>query len=134
MCGISVLVASFDSPEHARTLRAMHAPIRHRGPDDERVVTIAGGQPTLHRDVRALDDAPSFATGMAFRRLKIVDLSEASAQPMASRDGRVWIVFNGEIYNFRELASELRRLGHPIETHGDTEVILAAYEEWGTDC
>ena len=112
----------------------MHAPIRHRGPDDERAVTIAAGVPALHRDVRALDAAPSFATGMAFRRLKIVDVSEASAQPMASRDGRVWIVFNGEIYNFRELGSQLRARGHSIDTHGDTEVILAAYDEWGTDC
>jgi asparagine synthase (glutamine-hydrolysing) len=135
VCGISVLIANTDSPEHAAALRAMHAPIRHRGPDDERCVVISErGEAKLLRDIGALDERPSFAVGMAFRRLKIVDLSEASAQPMASPDGTIWIVFNGEIYNFRELASELTSAGHSFISHGDTEVLLAAYEEWGTDC
>jgi asparagine synthase (glutamine-hydrolysing) len=133
MCGISVLVSSSASPAHGAALAAMHAPIRHRGPDDERAVVVHDGA-AVRVAVGALAEAPSFTAGMAFRRLKIVDLSDASAQPMGSRDGRVWIVFNGEIYNFRELARELATRGHHFASHGDTEVLLAAYEEWGTDC
>lgn len=129
------MIAPFESPQHAATLRAMHARIRHRGPDDERAAIFDQlGDVTLLRDVRALDQSTPFCAGMAFRRLKIVDLSEASSQPMASHDGKLWIVFNGEIYNFRELARELVAHGYAFESRGDTEVILAAYEEWGTDC
>jgi asparagine synthase (glutamine-hydrolysing) len=138
MCGISVLIAPSSSPENAAILRAMHAPIRHRGPDDERAVVLQPDGTARRLRIEELDHefngAPSFAIGMAFRRLKIVDLSDASAQPMVSRDGKSWIVFNGEIYNFRELARELAARGHQLTTHGDTEVLLAAYQEWGTDC
>ena len=71
---------------------------------------------------------------MGHRRLAIIDLDERSAQPMVSTSGRSWIVFNGEIYNYKELRSELIERGHHFRTDGDTEVILAAWEEWGEDC
>jgi len=75
-------------------------------------------------------------SGLAFghRRLAIIDLSEAGRQPMASADGQLAITFNGEIYNYRELRVQLRDRGHEFHTQGDTEVLLAAYAEWGVDC
>lgn len=71
---------------------------------------------------------------LGHRRLSILDLSEAGHQPMASTDGRLWIVFNGEIYNYRELRAELKSQGFSFQTETDTEVILAAYQYYGTDC
>src|SRR5262249_2659669 len=82
----------------------------------------------------ALNTASAPRVGFAFRRLKICDLSTAADQPMGSSDGKTWIVFNGEIYNFLALRSELEAKGHVFRSHGDTEVILAAFEEWGEDC
>ena len=113
MCGISVIVDPRARDLRER-LRAMHAPIRHRGPD---------GEGFLERDTFAF----------AFRRLRIQDLSDAASQPMPSHDEQVWIVFNGEIYNFKELRRELEG-DYAFRSTGDTEVILAAYEQWGTKC
>ena len=110
MCGIT---AVFGRGDVAEVARRMHAPIRHRGPDAEGFAAF-----------------PNAA--LAFRRLKIVDLSEAAAQPMQRGDR--WLVFNGEIYNYRELRAELRALGHEFRSDGDAEVILAAHEQWGVDC
>jgi asparagine synthase (glutamine-hydrolysing) len=98
------------------TVQAMTAALAHRGPDDhgywDRV-----------------------ADGVAFghRRLSILDTSSAGRQPMRSRSGRLHIVYNGEIYNFREIRSELQALGHRFETQTDTEALLAAWESWGSD-
>jgi asparagine synthase (glutamine-hydrolysing) len=80
--------------------------------------------------------APDGRVGLAHRRLSIIDLSEAAAQPMCNEDGTLWVVFNGEIYNHAEIRTELERIGgHRWKTdHSDTEVILHAFEEWGIDC
>lgn len=86
----------------------------HRGPDDSGVWTAPG-------------------VGLGFRRLAIIDLA-GSPQPMRSADGRAVLVFNGEIYNFRELRRELKELGAEFRTDGDGEVILAAWQRWGVDC
>lgn len=86
---------------------------------------------------RGPDDAGSFAEGpvaFGFRRLSILDLSPAGHQPMASSDGRLHVMHNGEIYNYLELRTELERLGARFRTGTDTEVILAAYQRWGTGC
>ncbi|MEY4760514.1 MAG: hypothetical protein RLZZ200_370 [Pseudomonadota bacterium] len=88
----------------------------HRGPDD-------GG-------IQALDDSRLW---FGHRRLAILDLSPLGHQPMASADGSLWIAFNGEVYNFREIRAELEALGHYFKSHSDTEVILAASREWGLD-
>ena len=72
--------------------------------------------------------------GIGHLRLSILDLTDAGRQPMRTRDGRVWITYNGEVYNYVELKQELEALGHVFRTRTDTEVILAAYRAWGTDC
>jgi asparagine synthase (glutamine-hydrolysing) len=95
-------------------IRAMMDTIRHRGPDDE----------GLHVDSEM---------GLGFRRLSIIDLSSGH-QPISNEDGTVWIVFNGEIYNYRELRSFLLSKGHVFTTQTDTEVIVHLYEEFGTEC
>lgn len=88
--------------------------IAHRGPDDE----------------GSLVDGP---LGFGFRRLSIIDI-EGGHQPMRGADGSTWLVFNGEIYNFKELRKELSGKGHSFSTRSDTEVILRAYAEWGIEC
>lgn len=72
--------------------------------------------------------------GLGHTRLAVIDLSEAARQPMRSEDGRIWLVFNGEIYNFRELRIDLERRGHRFRSGSDTEVILRLYEEEGVEC
>jgi asparagine synthase (glutamine-hydrolysing) len=135
MCGISALLDRAASPGGVESLARMHAPIRHRGPDGEGFLVVDASDralrlPSLH----AAPTATRMRVGLAFRRLKILDLTEAAAQPMASPDGALWIVFNGEIYNFRELRGELQERGRVFRSTGDTEVALAAFEAWGEGC
>jgi asparagine synthase (glutamine-hydrolysing) len=113
MCGIAGFVNRQSSPAEARDerLAAMCAAIRHRGPDDE----------GRHVDEFA-------ALGM--RRLSIIDLATGH-QPMTNEDGTLRLVFNGEIYNYRELAADLRTFGHHFRSSSDTEVIVHAWEQWG---
>src|SRR5215210_3883336 len=117
MCGITgfrntTLQQSAD--EMLATTRRMSDTLLHRGPDDEGAWA---------------DAAAGIALG--FRRLSIIDLSPEGHQPMASADGRYVLIFNGEIYNFRELRRELEANGHGFRGHSDTEVMLAAFTEWG---
>ncbi|MBI1734380.1 MAG: asparagine synthase (glutamine-hydrolyzing) [Candidatus Rokubacteria bacterium] len=113
MCGIagSVLPRADRRPDEA-VLRRMAECLRHRGPDDE----------GFHVDA---------SIGLAIRRLNVIDL-ETGHQPMTGEDGRVHVVFNGEIYNFRELRAELEALGHTFRTRSDTEAIVHGWEAWGT--
>ncbi len=134
MCGISAVIAPSSSPEVTRDVLKMHAPIRHRGPDGEGILLSDAGRVRRFSETASVPSDASASVAFAFRRLKIMDLSDAASQPMSSRDETVWIVFNGEIYNFRSLRSELTGRGHTFHTSGDTEVILAAYEEWGDAC
>jgi asparagine synthase (glutamine-hydrolysing) len=132
MCGISVLLDISDSRRFTSRLLAMHSVIPHRGPDGEGFLVLdTEGAVTRVDNVEALRTAGVPRFGFAFRRLKICDLTQAAAQPMGSTDGRTWVCFNGEIYNFRELRRELEAKGHVFRTNGDTEVVLAAFEEWG---
>lgn len=153
MCGISAIVSLRPAPL-AGLIRSMTDVIRHRGPDDEGygLFCMADQQPILYGGVdtpqetyhshtpyapaapieAASVDASVIALG--HRRLSILDISPSGHQPMAGADGRYWIVFNGEIYNFLELREELRQLGHEFHTQTDTEVLLAAYAEWGRAC
>src|SRR5687767_15815352 len=115
MCGIAGFADS--SRSSGRTseadvslVRSMCDVIRHRGPDDEGVHT-----------------EPGVALGM--RRLSIIDLSTGN-QPIHNEDRTVWVVFNGEIYNYRELRQSLEQAGHRFYTSSDTETIVHGYEEW----
>src|SRR5947209_2593653 len=92
--------------------------IRHRGPDD---------------DGFYIEDLGDVGVGLGFRRLSIIDL-ESGNQPIGNEDGSVQIVFNGEVYNFRELRRELEGHGHRFATEADTEVIVHLYEEEGPRC
>ena len=112
MCGICG-EWRFDGPARDAALEAMLPTLAQRGPDDE-------GR-WLHEGV-----------ALGHRRLSIIDLSERSHQPMV--DGELALVFNGAIYNYRELRRELQARGHRFVSEGDTEVILKAYREWGEDC
>ena len=123
MCGICGYV-SFDR-EHAfpeGALEAMAGAMRHRGPDDEGYFRAA------------FDDGRGpAAVGLGFRRLSIIDLA-GGHQPMANEDETVWVVFNGEIYNFQELRPSLEAKGHRFRTRSDTEVLVHLYEEHGVEC
>jgi len=113
MCGIAGYV-DFQTPVDEPTLQRMERVLEHRGPDEGKVWTDG-------------------TCGFAHRRLRIIDLSPSAAQPMSNEDGRLWIVFNGEIYNFRHLREELLKLGHRFRSRSDTEVLLHGYESWGTE-
>jgi asparagine synthase (glutamine-hydrolysing) len=131
VCGISVVLDPAASPDSAGTLLRMHGPIRHRGPDGEGFLTVERTGRCLRTDHEGAAGSAEPLLGFAFRRLKILDLSESAAQPMSSADGSLWLVFNGEIYNFRELRRELEAAGRVFRSSGDTEVVLAAIERWG---
>lgn len=115
MCGIAVTFSKTGQPADRHVLDRMMASQIHRGPDQGAVY---------------LDGT----VGMGFRRLAILDLSETGHQPMVSDDGGCVLVFNGEIFNFQELRDELRAFGYHFRSSGDSEVLLAAYRQWGRDC
>jgi asparagine synthase (glutamine-hydrolysing) len=112
MCGILGIVEFKGSRLGEATVLAMRDSMMHRGPDDAGVF--------LNGNV-----------ALAHRRLSIIDLSEAGHQPMSNEDGSLWLVFNGEIYNYVELAAELKQKGHIFRSNTDSEVILHLYEEEG---
>ena len=136
MCGISAIINPLgNDPDLLPRLARMHAVIPHRGPDGEGFLAVGASQATARSDrLETLADVGPVQVGLAFRRLRICDLSPAAQQPMAGANGEHWLVFNGEIYNFRELRRELEAHGHPFRTHGDTEVVLHAYTQWGSGC
>src|SRR3569833_1946832 len=100
-------------PVARRDIAMMTRTMTHRGPDDEGYYV----------------DGP---IGFGFRRLSIIDLA-GGHQPMSDAEESVWVVFNGEIYNFKELRLELQQRGHRFRTRSDTEVIVHGYKEWGTE-
>ena len=135
MCGIAGMVALNGSPVQPAILQQMADRLAHRGPDGEGFV-FAAGRPHATRHVALrhtgqwLQGEP-VTVGLAHRRLAIIDLSDRGLQPMASPDGTVWLVFNGEIYNFLELRRTLRGHGVCFRTETDTEVLLQGYLRWG---
>lgn len=116
MCGFVALL-DFNKNSQLESLQSMTRTLHHRGPDGE-------GFEMFQKD--------NYCLGMGHKRLSILDLSAAGKQPMHLHD--LHIIFNGEIYNFEEINEELKGLGHNFYSHSDTETILHAYKEWGTDC
>src|SRR5512140_495092 len=115
MCGIAGIFNLEDrDPVEERDLRQMLGMIRHRGPDEFGIYL----------------DGP---IGLGNARLSIIDLS-GGQQPIPNEDGNLWIVFNGEIFNYVELRPELEAKGHKFTTSSDTEVLLHMYEEYGAGC
>src|SRR6476659_2010568 len=102
-----------NAPVDPEIIWRMADSIAHRGPDDEGYFV-------------------SGPIGLGFRRLSIIDLA-GGHQPMADAEKTVWVIFNGEIYNFKELRTELESRGHRFLTKSDTEVIIHGYKQWGTD-
>src|ERR1044071_3281972 len=114
MCGIAGLVRFDGRPVLETDVRAMCRMMAHRGPDEEVVFLGAG-------------------VGMGMRRLSIIDL-DGGQQPVSNEDGTVWVVFNGEIYNYAELRRALIAKGHTFRTASDTETIVHLYEDCGPNC
>jgi len=114
MCGIAGIVRADEGAVDRDLLERMNEAIRHRGPDEDGFYFNDG-------------------VGLAMRRLAIIDL-KTGQQPIHNHDRTKWLVFNGEIYNYREVRGQLEKLGHKFYTDSDTEVVVAAYDEYGTDC
>jgi asparagine synthase (glutamine-hydrolysing) len=115
MCGIAGIYDKDGAPVEQAALERMAGAIRHRGPDGDGFYYGEG-------------------VGLAHLALRIIDLSDAARQPMSNEDGRLRLIFNGEIYNYRELRPDLEARGHRFRSQSDSENILHAYEEWGPGC
>jgi len=113
MCGIAGIIGQADELVDAADVRRMCKTIIHRGPDDEGIYAVG-------------------PIGLGMRRLSIIDLA-GGRQPVHNEDKSIWVVFNGEIYNFPDLRRELEARGHNFYTHTDTEVIVHGYKQWGED-
>lgn len=115
MCGIAGVFEASGQPVDLGVLKRMTAAVAHRGPDGDGFFVDQG-------------------IGLGHRRLSIIDLSDAAAQPLRNETGDVVLIYNGEIFNFRELRAELEAKGHQFASATDSEVIVHGYEEWGDDC
>jgi asparagine synthase (glutamine-hydrolysing) len=118
MCGIYGYLSPKETIDPA-ILRRMGQMLKHRGPDDE-------GETIL--------DSSDMSVGLGHKRLSIIDLSSAGKQPMTNEDETIWITFNGEIYNFREIRKEMECKGHKLRSRSDTEVVIHLYEDLGVKC
>jgi len=137
MCAIAGIYSAAGRPVDLRILEAMIRVQAHRGPDGEGYVLLdpsAREKPLAVKGPGTPTAGARHALGLGHRRLAIVDLSPLGHQPMATEDGRCWVTYNGEIYNHVELRAELRGKGHRFRSASDTEVLLAAYQEWGEAC
>lgn len=150
MCGIAgIVLKEKNSFDLGHKIVSMSDALSHRGPDGEGFIfatenTVTPCCHTLKKkyergDLKYIPQSPvvefpgSFLA-FAHRRLSIIDLSESGHQPMCNTNGNLWIVFNGEIYNYIELRDELKTLGHTFVSESDTEVVLMAYTQWGQAC
>lgn len=122
MCGIAGIIDSKGQVIDITLLKKMADTLRHRGPDNEGFYLTPP---------RQRFKGPS--AGLGHRRLSIIDL-ECGGQPLSNEDKTIWVILNGEIYNFQELRKELEDIGHTFRTKSDTEVIVHAYESFGEDC
>src|SRR5712691_6848134 len=129
MCGIAGLVLGISEPVKSEEVCTLFQHLKHRGPDDAGLLYHHQGKVHLQQGERHEGFVADVV--LVHCRLSILDLSEAGWQPMGTPEGRYYIVFNGEIYNYLELRAELEALGYQFCSRSDTEVLLAAYAEWG---
>ena len=154
MCGFFAIYSNIGLQQYQESFSKMNSLIRHRGPDDEGFVcfdlrsnqynTCYGEEtPTqvkssnyLYSPKNHIDslNESSFDIAFGHRRLSIIDLSPAGHQPMSSADGKYWIVYNGEVYNFKEIRKLLVDKGVQFQSNTDTEVVLQSYIQWGERC
>ena len=155
MCGIVGAISLNHQPLQVERLKPMVDVIAHRGPDDAGyLVWQTGTHHALGQDftdsqfqdvcpLLPVIDSPSGQNRLhsekwdlffGHRRLSIIDLSPRGHQPMCDKSRKIWLIYNGEIYNFREIRQELKGLGYHFFSTSDTEVIIHAYHQWGTDC
>jgi len=133
MCGLAALVSPSESL-NPDLIRSMGSLVAHRGPDDDGYAAFSGQDLTVDHSAGISSQSGSAQVALGHRRLSIIDLTAAGHQPMGDATGRLWIVFNGEIYNYRALRAELESRGREFRSNTDTEAILAAYAEWGPEC
>jgi asparagine synthase (glutamine-hydrolysing) len=151
MCGISISISPSNKINIAE-FEKQNSIINHRGPDDEGYVFFdknnnfmaVGGNDTpqevyestlLYSPKGKINEmSGDYSLALGHRRLSIIDVSPYGHMPMSNSESKLWITFNGEIYNYLEIREELMELGHIFNTQTDTEVILAAYKEWGIEC
>ena len=159
MCGIVGVLSLYKKTINLRYLKPMADKISHRGPDDAGYLCLNSGtfdekNKTFYKyftekkfqnkinPLPALDSesfrrelySQNFDLYMGHRRLSILDVSYAGHQPMSDSSKNIWISYNGEIYNFKQLRSELKKFGHIFKSNSDTEVIIYAYKQWGINC
>lgn len=138
MCGISLIISK--NSEQIQNIQAMNDSIYHRGPDSYgyKLFGRSKNYDESVLNIKNISDEDCFPADifMTFghRRLSIVDLTDAGRQPMTDDSGIYWIIFNGEIFNYQSIRSDLERNGYVFNTKTDTEVILNAYKEWGINC
>lgn len=119
MCGICGIINLDGNPVSRDVIHSMCTALIHRGPDDEGAYISSQSKPSA---------------GLGHRRLKIIDLTEAGHQPIANEDGSVWLILNGEIYNYQQLRKDLEDEGHQFRSNTDAEVVLHLYEDFAEDC
>ncbi len=151
MCGIAGIINKQKNALGVNQLIQLSKTIAHRGPDGEGFVLIDDGKakpflsdvnelntskelPFLSNEKIKSQEQKSFDVGLAHRRLSIIDLSALGHQPMSTKEGKYWITFNGEIYNYLELKEDLVKKGFSFFSNTDTEVVLNAYKHWGKNC
>lgn len=132
MCGIAGIVSN--TPIDLRVIQPMTEMQTHRGPDSGALFFLTNAKASRMESNTALNEPISGTLALGHRRLSIIDTSSDGIQPMHSTKSDCWISYNGEIYNYKELRTELTQQGCRFETETDTEVILRAYEQWGTQC
>lgn len=128
MCGICALFSEEYDPDGRSCVERALLRAAHRGPDSRGIISGLGD-----RVAGQGEHGPSQWI-LGHVRLAIIDLSSAGTQPMSDAERRVWLTYNGEIYNYKEVRTDLGRLGHRFVTETDTEVIIAAYRQWGDQC
>lgn len=139
MCGFVGILSSGGEMIDPRELYSMCDCIAHRGPDDSGYLFLEtqNGRFVSYREQdreSVLKEPCPARLGMGHRRLSIIDLSDKAHQPMKSNDGRIWLVFNGALYNYIELREELKAAGYHFSSDSDTEVIIYAWRQWGEEC